>query len=181
MPILSTDLVWYSSTVNGGMGFSTPWSGPGSSLGKFISTTPITNNSLDNLFLDVAGDENISSMSDYQCIFIANMNSSLTLYQSVVWIVNKVIGGTTISIAKDIIGPVNINSNSPQASHIPLTRVIPQGISNFITPLTKQTGIPLGDLPPQSCAAIWIQRKANNTVPLSMDGVTLRVEGGTTG
>lgn len=180
MAILSTDLVWYSSTTQGVAGGTLPWSGPGTSLGKYISTTPIVDSTVENLFKNVAGDENVSSLTTYQCVFIANNNFSIKLTGAVVWIVAKVTSGTTISIAKDVIGPVSISSLSAQADQIPLPTVAPKQVGIFSTPLTKNSGIPLGDIGPGQCAAVWIARNANNTPALLSDGVTLRIEGGTT-
>jgi hypothetical protein len=179
MPILSTDIVWFLSTVQGSVSNAVSWSGPGTSLGKFISQTPITNNVLSNVFSDVTGDENIASVSTYQCIFVANLNSSLALINPVVWITNKTPGGVIVSIGKDVIGPVNINSMIPQAAQIPYITIAPPRTVTFSTPLAKNSGILLGSIGSHQCAALWIKRAPVNGPAVLSDGVSLRVEGGT--
>ena len=179
MPILSTDIVWYLSTTQGSVSNAVPWAGPGTGLGKFISLTPITDNTLDNVFSDVTGDENIASMATYQCIFISNLNTSLSLISPVVWITNKTPNGTIVSIGKDVLGPVNINSTSPQAAQIPYATIAPPRVVTFSTPLTKNSGIPLGNIGANQCAALWIKRIPVNGPAVISDGVSLRVEGGT--
>lgn len=179
MPILSTDLMWFASTTKATSGYSLPSQGINSSLGGYISTTSITDNVINNLFADVDGNENVSSQSLYQCIFFLNNNQLLTLTGAVVWILNQISGGATIAIAKDIIGPISATSPFPQADRIATPAIAPVRVGAFSSPLTKSAGILLGDIGPQQCVALWLQRSAANTLAMASDGVSLRVEGGT--
>ena len=57
MPIASTDILYKLSVTAGAAGNATAQATPANSFGKYISTTQIVNNTLDNLFDDVTGDD----------------------------------------------------------------------------------------------------------------------------
>lgn len=178
MPILTTDIVWKLSTTVGSAGSTTASSGAGTNLGKYMATTAVVNNTLDNVFTDLTGSENTTSQSDYQCVFVHNQNASLTLFNVVVWI-SVPSSVTTIAIATDNIGPIAYNSSSPQAAAIAFDTAIPVGISSFSSPNSQNNGILLGNIPAQNCAALWIKRTATNSAPVNLDGFTLSLYGDT--
>ena len=86
MPIASSDILFKLSVTTGSAGNSTAQGDPNASLGKYISTTQITDNSANNLFDDVSGDENAASTVDYRCFFVHNNHGSLTLQSPKVWL-----------------------------------------------------------------------------------------------
>jgi hypothetical protein len=180
MPIASTDLIFKLSVATG-PGNSTAAVTPADagSLGGFISTTPITDATLDNLFPDVTGDENAADNVDYKCIFIHNSNATLTLQRAVAWLAAEVAGGANTAIAVDNIGATSVSSSTAQAASIPNKNTAPTGVGPFSSPSTKATGISLGDIPPGEVVAIWVQRTATNSAAQNNDGVTIRVEGDT--
>lgn len=178
MPIASTDLAFKLSVTAGAAGNSTAGTAAGSH-GKYISTTVLPDGVLDNLFDDVTGDENAASNVDYKCLFIHNAHATLTLQRTVVWLFSEVAGGANTAVALDNIGVTPIGQAGPQASTILNEDTAPVGVGVFSSPATKATGLLIGDIPPGSCAPIWVKRSATNSAAQNSDGVTLRVEGDT--
>lgn len=178
MAIASTDLLYKYSVTTGSAGNTTAGT-PAGSNGKYISTTPIADATLDNLFDDVTGDENAASNVDYKCLFIHNNHGSLTLQNAKVWMVSEVSGGANTAIALDNIGVVAVGSSSAQAAIIANEDTAPSGVGSFSSPTTKSAGLAVGDIPAGSCVAIWVRRTATNSAAQNNDGVTLRIEGDT--
>jgi hypothetical protein len=180
MPISSSDILFKLSTKSGSAGNSTAQGNVNNSLGKYISTTQITDATLNNLFDNISGDENAASTVDYRCIFIHNAHATLTLLSPVVWLSAEVAGGASIAIAIDDIAASAIGSASAQADEIANETTAPgAGVGTFSSPTSKGAGLSLADLPAGQCRAIWIKRTAANTAALDSDGVTIRVEGDT--
>lgn len=96
MAIVSGDILYKFSVKTGSAGNSTAGTAAGS-LGKYISTTQITDNTLNNLFDDITGDENAASTVDYRCFFVHNSHASLTWQNVVVWLSSEVAGGASIA------------------------------------------------------------------------------------
>jgi hypothetical protein len=178
MPIAASDIKWKLSTTAGSAGNSNPQANPNDSLGKYISTTEIVDATLNNLFDDISGDENVNMTVDYRCIFIHNSHASLTYISPVVWISSEVSGGANAAIGVDPAVASDIGSSSAQAAEIADENSAPAGVT-FSSPTTKGTGLALGNLAPGQCRAVWIRRTATNSAPINNDGVTLRVEGDT--
>lgn len=179
MAIASTDLLFKLSTTAGSAGNSTAQGSPNSSLGKYISTTQITDATLNNLFDDISGDENAANTVDYRCFFVHNAHASLTWLAPFVWIYSEVAGGASVAIGLDPAGVTAIGSSSAQAATIATETTAPAGVS-FSSPTTKGAGLSLANIPAGSCAAIWVRRTAANSSALNNDGCTIRVEGDTT-
>jgi hypothetical protein len=177
--ITSTDIHYKLSIKTGSAGNSATQPSVNASLGKYISTTDITDNTLNNMFDDISGDENAASTVDYRCIFIHNAHASLTLLSPKVWLSAEVAGGASIAIATDNIAASAIGSASAQADQITNETTAPTGVSAFSSPTTKSGGLSLSDLPAGQCRAIWVKRTAANSAALDNDGVTIRVEGDT--
>lgn len=178
MSIQSTDILYKLSTTSGSAGNSLSQGSVNSSLGKYISTTQITDNTLNNLFDDITGAQNAASQVDYRCIFIHNAHATLTLVNAVAYLSSEVSGGASIAIGVDTTGVTAIGSSSAQAVTIASVTTAPTGPS-FSSPTTSGTGISLGDITAGSCVAIWVRRTASNTSPKANDGVTLTVYGDT--
>lgn len=177
MAITASDILFKLSTTAGSAGNSQAGT-PAGSLGKYISTTQITDASLNNLFDDVSGDENAASDVEYRCYFVHNNHGSLTWLAPKVWISSEVGGGAAAAIGIDPAAASAIGSASAQAAQIADESSAPGGVS-FSAPTTKGTGLSLADLPPGQCRAIWVRRTAANTGAVDNDGVTIRVEGDT--
>jgi hypothetical protein len=178
MAITATDILFKFSTTAGSAGNSLAQADPNASLGKYISTTQITDASLHNLFDVVTGDENAASDVEYRCIFVHNAHASLTWQAPVVWLSAEVSGGAVAAISVDTTAASAIGAAPAQAKQVADESTAP-ATQTFTAPTTKGTGLALADIPAGSCRAIWIRRTAANTAALNNDGVTLRVEGDT--
>jgi len=181
MAIIASEILFKLSTGNSGsQGNNAAQGNVNNSLGKYISTTPVTDASLNNLFDDLTGDENAQGASyvDYRCIFVHNNNGSLTLQNAVMWLSAEVAGGAAIAIGVDPAAASAIGSGTQQAAVILTDTSAPAGVT-FSAPTTKGAGIALGNIPNGQCRAIWVRRTAANSSALNNDGATIRVEGDT--
>jgi hypothetical protein len=178
MPVASTDILIKFSVTTGAAGDSTAGTAAGS-LGKYVSTTQVTDNSANNLFDNISGDENAASTVDYRCFFVHNNHATISLQNAVVWLSSEVAGGASINIAIDNLAASAKGSSSAQAANIATEITVPSGVGSFSGPTTKGTGLSLGTLTAGQVRAVWVKRTAANTVALNSDGVTIRVEGDT--
>jgi hypothetical protein len=176
MAIVGTDIL-YKFSVAAAAGNTTAGTAAGS-LGDQISTTQITDATLNNLFDDISGDENAASTVDYRGYFVHNNHGSLTWTAPKVWLSAEVAGGASAAIAVDTVAASVIASGSTQMTTIANETTAPAGQS-FSSPTTKGTGLALSDLPAGQCKGIWVRRTAANTSAVNNDGVTVRVEGDT--
>lgn len=178
MPIASADILFKLSTTSGSAGNSTAQADPDASLGKYISTTEITDATLNNLFDDVSGDENAASDVEYRCFFAHNSHATLSLTSAVAYISAEVSGGASVAIGVDPAGATAIGSAPDQAATIANESTAPTGVT-FSAPTTKETGISLGTIAAGECIAIWVRRTAANTSAKNNDGATITVAGDT--
>lgn len=177
MAIASTDiLIKFSVAAAAG---DTTAGTAATSLGDQVSTTQITDNTLNNLFDDVSGDENAASESEYRCIFVHNNHATLSLQTAVVWLSAETAGGASIQIAIDNIAASAKGSASAQAAVIANEDTAPSGVGTFSAPTTKGTGLALGTLAAGQVRAVWVKRVTANTAALDNDSVSIRVEGDT--
>lgn len=172
MPIVSSDILFKLSVTTGSAGNTTAQGNVNNSLGKYISTTQLTDNILNNLFDDISGAENAASTVDYRCIFIHNSHASLNMLSTVIWLQSEVAGGASIQIGLDPGGVVPIGQASAQAQTIANETTAPGGVS-FSAPTTSGTGLNIGTIQAGYCQAVWVKRIAANTSPVNNDGVTL--------
>lgn len=177
MPIAATDILQKLSVKTGTAGNSVAGT-PNGSLGKYVSTTQITDATLNNLFDDVTGDENAALESEYRCYFVHNAHATLTYIQPKVWISSQVAGGADASIAIDSTAASALAASAAQALEVLNEDTAPTGLA-FSAPTTKATGLALGDLGPGQVRAIWVKRTTTNSAALNNDGVTIMVEGDT--
>jgi hypothetical protein len=147
MPIVSNELVLTYSINSGSAGNSLAGS-PGTSLGGYISTTAITDNTINNLFPDITGDQNAGYQVDYRCVFIKNTNAAgLALQASVLWVTGQVAGGANVLIGVDPTAASPLGSSTPQAvtigtSNTTLSAAVTAGattISTFATVAINNT------------------------------------------
>lgn len=150
------------------------------SLGDQISTTQITDATLDNLFDVITGDENAASDVEYRCYFVHNNHATLTWENVVVWLSAEVGGGAAAAIALDGIAASAVGAATAQAAAVANEQTSPgAGAGAFSSPTTKGTGLSIGNLAPGQVKAIWVRRTAANTAAVNNDGVTIRCEGDT--
>lgn len=133
MPIVSSDILVKLSVTSGAAGNSTAQGNVNNSLGKYISTTQITDATLNNLFDDISGDENAAGTTDYRCIFFHNAHASLTLQSPKVWISGK---RCTVAAATDKFTFTSHGFSDGEAVRIDAeyaTDTLPTGVNNSTT------------------------------------------------
>ncbi|MBU2025327.1 MAG: hypothetical protein ABIC19_00625 [Patescibacteria group bacterium] len=166
MSVLDTDL---KLKLSGGAANSDP----NASLGGAVSSEDITDNTLNNLFDDVLGDEHLAGDINYRCVFIKN-NSAETAYNVKVWIESNTTGeDSEIQIGEEAAGgsPVQEIADEDTA---------PSAIS-FSTADGQANALVLGDMAAGAVYAIWIKRivsagstpQANDTAQLEVHCDTL--------
>lgn len=178
MAIAASDIKFKLSVTTGSAGNTTAQGTVDNSLGKYISTTAITDNTLNNLFSDLTGAQNAASQVDYRCIFIHNSHATLTYIGAVIWISNQVAGGADIAIGLDTTAISAVGSASAQALTVASSTTAPAGVT-FSAPSTQGAGLSIGDLAAGNVKAVWVRRTGNNTSPVNSDGGTLSIAGDT--
>lgn len=178
MGILASDVQFYLSNPFGAAGFQGIGQ-PGVSRGKFMSTSAVYGGvPLDNLFLDVTGAQNAGGQIDYQCVFIYNNTASGDFMRTpYVWMPLQLFtpGGCTMAVGVDPTGPTPFNSGTAQAVVINTNTSAPAGVTAWFGPNEVYTaGLLVPDVPPQYCIAIWIQRTAVNSPPLTPQTFSLQ-------
>jgi len=176
MAITASNVLIKYSTKSGSAGNSLTGTAAGS-LGKYISTTEITDASSSNLFAAMAGSETITSTPRYRCIFVHNNHGTDTFTAPVVWISAEVAKGASVALAVDDTAASAVGSASAQAREITDDQTAPSVIT-FSSPTTKVAGLSLGDIGPGQCKAFWVRRTPpNHNMWLANDGATFTIEG----
>lgn len=178
MAITTSDILIKLSTTAGSAGNSQAQATPDNSLGKYISTTQMTDNTLGNLFSVITGDQNAASEVTYRCLFIHNAHATLTLIAPKLWVVGQVSGGADAAIGVDTTAASALANASAQALTIANGTTAPAGVS-FSAPSSKATGLSLSDIGPGQVKAFWVRRSATNSSPLNTDNIEFAVEGDT--
>lgn len=183
MAIVASDIQLLLSTTAGSAGFTNTSTIAGS-LGKYTSTSQITDNVSQNVFENITGDQNAGAGTtpyvDYKCIFVLNNHASLTLQNAVVYLSAEVSGGAAIAVATDNIAASAKGNSSAQGAQIASAITAPSGVSAFSSPTTKGAGLALGNLAAGNVKAIWIRRTLSTTVSAqNNDGVTVAIAGDT--
>lgn len=174
MAIVASDIVKRLSVTTGSAGDSTAGT-PAGALGKYVSTTAITDATLNNVFDDVSGAEALAGTTEYRCIFILNNHATLTLYAATITLQSETAGGGAITLALDNIAASAKGSASAQAAQIASETTTPSGVGTFgAGPLA------IGDLAPGQVKGVWLKRVVGAaTAALAQDGMILRVSGDT--
>ncbi len=73
---------------------------PNESLGGSPSATPVTDNTLNNLFEDVSPEQNDDGLEDYRCLYIFN-DGETDIYSLRLWISNDFEDGSVIAMGVD--------------------------------------------------------------------------------
>lgn len=178
MPISPAEVRWYLSNPNASTGYSGVGT-PGNSLGKFMSTTQVSNTSIDDLFLDISAPENVALQIDYQCVFLANFTVTAdSMRNPYVWMPNNqyTFGAAIIDIAVDPLGPQPYASTSVQAQTIVNSTTIPTVVGWYgVSPTYNPGGLLVPDIPPGYAVAVWIQRTATNSPATTPQSLSLQV------
>jgi hypothetical protein len=175
--IFATDIEIRLSIPGAAAGDADAQPDPNDSRGEFISTTVLTDSTLDNLIRSTTGPEGESGITLYACLFIANKHASLT-YQAVkVWLSSQTAGGGTLSIGLDPAGVVAIDAMTAQAEVIADEETAPTGVT-FTAPTSVDDALSIGDIAPDECQAVWVRVIfAPDTAAQTLDGAILQWKG----
>ncbi len=178
MPIVPDDLMFKLTIRDATGGDQVAQPDPNASLGRFVSTTVIVDALLHNLFDPVTGDENAASATEYRAFMVHNSHPSLPLLAPTVWLSAEVAGGAVVAISVDARDASPVDAVAPQMTEITSPSASPSG-QVFSSPTTRNTGLPLSDLPAGFVKGIWVRRTAAGTGPMEADGCTISVAGDT--
>lgn len=176
MPITSTDVEQRLSTQTGAAGNSTA-STPAASIGKWMSTTVLTDASLENLFRNITATEAEIGITLYRCLFVVNLHATGTWEQVKFWLLSQIAGGGTVAIGLDPAGAVAFDSGSAQAAAPADEETAPSGVT-FSAPTSIGDALSLGDIGPEECHALWFRLTVPPDVEaLALDNCLYRVRG----
>jgi len=145
VPIANTDIVY---RLSGGASNTDP----NLALGGIISSTAIVDNTLNNLWDNVSGDEGAAGDIEYRCFYVRNSHATLTLQTPVIWVSSNT---TSASDEVDIgVGTAAVNGTEQTVAN---ETTAPSGVT-FSHPTTKGTGLSLGSLPAGQHKAVWVRR-----------------------
>ena len=145
MSVLDTDL---KCLLSGGASNSDP----NASLGGIISSTEVVDDTLNNLFDEVTGDEHTAGETNYRCIYFKN-NSAETAYNAKVWIESNSTGAdSAITIGLDLAG---LNGTADTVAN---EDTAPSPAVTFTTADGQANALQLGDVPAGQIYGIWIKR-----------------------
>lgn len=175
MAVALSDLKLRFSVKTGGGGDTTAGTAAGS-LGKYMSTTEITDSSLHSVFGLVDADENAAEEVVYRGIFLYNSHATDSYSDVVVWLTDAVAGGADIAIAVDGVAASIHDFETAQGDEIANENTAPSGES-FSAPASKAAGLSLGTLTAGQCRQIWVRQTALNGAAVTNDGVSIQFEG----
>lgn len=176
MAVSTSDIKRRLSTQSGAAGNSTA-STPAASIGKYMSTTDITNATVENLFANISAAEAAAGKTVYRCIFIYNSHGSQDMTNGKIWIVSQTSGGGDISIGLDPAGAVTYNQAGAQAAIPANDTTAPSGVT-FSTPTSEGDALSLGTIATGKCYAVWFRLVVPvDVAALNLDNVVYRVKG----
>jgi hypothetical protein len=166
MPIVGTDI---QARLSGGSANTNP----AASLGGAMSSTAITDATLQNLFPTITGPQSASGYTDYYCFYFRNNHGSLTLQSAQVWInTNTPSPGTDCSIGLD---PAGIGGT---ATTIGSSTTAPSGVT-FSQP-TSGAPLSVGNVGPGQAFPLWGKRVTTaGSAAYNADSVILQIQGQT--
>jgi hypothetical protein len=146
---------------------------PAASLGGVISSVDIVDNTDNNVFADVLGDEGAAGSTKYRCRGVVNTHATLSLLSPKIWIVSNT--PSTDDVIAIGLGTATFGTGTEQT--IANEDTAPSGVS-FSSPTSKATGLSTADLPATQHFYIWERRIV--TGPASAyngNAYTIKVEG----
>jgi hypothetical protein len=168
MPIASSDIKY---RLSGGSSNSDV----NASLGGAKSSVEVVDNTDNNLFDDVSGDEHTAGDIEYRCIYIHNGHATLELTNAIVWIQSDTTGADSdISIG---VGAAAVNATETATAN---ESAAPAGVSFSDAAVSRATGLSLGSLPAGQHRAVWIRRTITaGSTPQAADTCSIQAGGDT--
>lgn len=144
MAIAASDLVM---RLSGGSGNTDP----NASLGGAKSSTAVTDNTLNNVWDNVSGDETTAGDTEYRCVYVHNGHGSLTAYSTKIWIDTDTTSTSTAIYLG--LGSSAVNGTEQTVAN---ESTAPSSVS-FTQPGVG-TELSIGDVPFGQHKAVWIKR-----------------------
>jgi hypothetical protein len=183
--IVAGDIAFLLAAPSASAGYATVGT-PGSSWGKYMSSTQLSGTPLDNLFTDITGAQNAASQVDYACVFILNNTASgNSMLNTVLWLPTSanVAGGTTVTVGLDPAASTIKTSSTAQAATITAATNAPAGVSTWVsntstdpTSPSYTNGLQIGTIAPGYVKAFWVKRTATNSAPVNNDGFGWQID-----
>lgn len=150
-------------------------SDPNAALGGAKSSTEVVDNTDNNLFDDVTGDQHTAGEVNYRCVYVHNSHGSLTLASAKVWISSDTSGADSdLSIA---VGTAAVNGTEQTVAN---ETTAPTGVSWSDAAVSRATGLALGDLPAGQHKAVWLRRTISaGSTPQAADTCSIQAGGDT--
>ena len=162
MPLVNSSVRARLSIKTGSAGNTVAQGDANLSLGKYVSITPAPT-SLNALFDASTAARNAASEVDYRCLFVVNLDATLTALAYRLWMEGgDPAGGPLWAIALDPTAATPIGSAAAQAIEIATDTTAPAGLT-WITPTTEGAGLSFGNIPADYCRAFWVRRSQTNT------------------
>lgn len=179
MPITESDLETRLSAPAASAGNQLDQDDADASLGGFVSRTVWAGGALHDLFEALTGDQNAAARVDYRCVFVVNKHATLTWTDPKLWVSTDTdVAGAEIAVGIDPVVASPVDDETQQARISAAATTAPTGVA-FSKPLTKLTGLSLGDIPPGYCRAFWVRRTATDSAQLAGEYADLALEGDT--
>lgn len=178
MAIAETDLEYRYTNPAASAGNQLTQAEPAASLGGYMSRSVWTGGVLHDLFAAVTGDENAALVSEYRCLYLINKHATLTWTAPVLWLTAQTAGGANYAIGVDAIVARPLATSQLQATIVPDVNTPPANVA-FSAPVTKETGLAVGSIPPGHGRAVWFRRTTANSAAAAADGASVRAEGDT--
>jgi hypothetical protein len=139
-----------------------------------VSSVDVVDDTSENLFDNVTGDESTAGLIDYRGLAIKNNHGSLTYFGARIWIQQQPTAtGDTTAIGLDS------NGLNVQPVTIATELLAPAGVS-FTAPANFAGGLVMGDIPTIQYFGFWIRRTiAAVTAAYTNDTFQLEVQGET--
>jgi hypothetical protein len=168
MPIVAADIDF---RLSGGSSNSNV----NASLGGVKSSVELVDNTDNNLFDDVTGDEHTAGRVEYRCLYVHNSHGSLELSSAVLWIQSDTTGADSdLSIA---VGTAAVNGTEQTVGN---ETTAPSGVTWSDAATSRATGLALGNIPAGQHKAFWLRRTITaGSTPQAADTCSFQVGGDT--
>lgn len=145
------------------------------SLGGAKSSVDLVDNTDNNLFDDVSGDEHTAGDTEYRCIYVHNGHGSLSLTGAKVWRSAHSPGSDTVVAIG--VGTAAVNGTEQTVA---TEADAPSGVTFSTAATDRASGLALGDLPAGQHKAVWIRRVVSaGSTPQAAASVSVQAGGDT--
>lgn len=134
----------------------------------------VSSGALNNLYDDVSGDQSAVGLVEHRAAYLQNNHATLTWQAVLLWIDALTTSADTefdLALAAE---PVNVAIAQMLASEA----AIPAGVT-FSRPISKASGLPVGNIPPGQFKGLWIRRSVTAGAAAAADQGSIRAEGDT--